>query len=58
MTYEIEIKERAKTGIKFDLYVVDFDTRHKLTGPCGLTMDLSTFEDFCDRLGIDYDIAE
>jgi len=58
MTYEIEIRERSKKGIKFDLFVLDFDSRTQLTGPCGLTMELSTFEDFCDRLGIDYDMPE
>lgn len=58
MTYDIEVRERSKTGIKFDLFVLDFDERKQLTGPCGLVMDFSTFQDFCDRLGIDYDIAE
>jgi hypothetical protein len=56
MIYEIEIRERSKKGVKFDLYLVDFDARQKLSGACGLTMDLSTFQDFCDRLGIDYEI--
>lgn len=58
MIYEIEVKERSQTGIKFSLFVLDFDERTNLSGPCGLTMDLSTFRDFCDRLGIDYEIAE
>ncbi len=58
MIYEIEVIERSKKGIKFHLFTMEGESWNQLSGACGLTMELSTFDVFCERLGIDYDIAE
>lgn len=51
----IKIRERTGDHVLFDLFANNLGQTKKTTGPCGLTMELSTFEDFCMELGIDYD---
>lgn len=51
----IKVLERSKSGIKFHLYANTLGATSQVSGPCGLTMEFSTFEDFCMELGIDYD---
>ena len=51
--WHIKTLEQSKKHIKFHLYAGD----QQVSGPCGLTMDLSTFEDFAQNLGIDSDIV-
>lgn len=56
--YLIKVTEKSKTHIKFDLLANFMGSSVQVSGPCGLTMALDLFEDFCGQLGIDYDIAE
>jgi hypothetical protein len=51
----IKVLERSKSGIKFHLYANRLGSTSQVSGPCGITMEFSTFEDFCMELGIDYD---
>ena len=51
--YVIKIQERSKTHIKFDLLANFMGRTTRVSGPCGLTMELDLFEDFCGQLGID-----
>lgn len=51
--YLIKVQERSKTAIKFDLLANFMGRTTQVSGPCGLTMELDLFEDFCGQLGID-----
>ena len=52
-TWIIKVLEKSKSGVKFHLYANRLGATTQASGPCGITMELSTFEDFCADLGID-----
>lgn len=51
-TWTIRVEERSKTAIKFHLFANRNGYATAVTGPCGLSMTHSVFEDFCMELGI------